>query len=315
MRFSPNKPAPRVTALAGLSMSLLLLIPACGSKQESVADGSARPQIVVTYSVLGSLVADAVGDAADVTVLIPNGADPHDWEPSAKDIERLNNAALIVQNGLDLEGGIVEAVDKARDDGTELFSASDHVSIRKVGEGEGLPGGDPDQAVGAEDPHLWMDPLALKEVITALGPVLAKLGIDVKGGVESVTAALDQLHAEVLKIFEAVPLSNRKLVTGHESMGYLADRYNFTLVGAIVPSLTTQSGVSAEELATLKLSIQKEGVQAIFTEAGTPAQVAEAIGAETGAKIVELEAHKLPSDSTYATFLRQNAQRIANALA
>ena len=269
---------------------------------------------MVTYSVLGALVRDAVGDAANVVVLIPNGSDPHEWEPSAKDIERLNHADLIVRNGLDLEGGVLDVLNNAHDNGVATFVASDHIHIRLVGAGEGLPGGDQDQRVGAQDPHLWMDPLTLKDVMLALGPALASQGIDAADGVASVVAGLNSLDAKVKGVLAAVPESNRKLVTGHESMGYFAERYGFQLIGALIPSLTTQAGASAQELSRLSRQIGAQNVKAIFTEIGTPTQVAEAIGEETGVKVVDLASHKLPDDGTYATFLLEIADRVVAGL-
>ena len=293
-------------------LTALPMIVGCGDGAGSDADG--RATVVVTYSVLGSLVRDAVGDAANVVVLIPNGSDPHEWEPSAKDIEQLNNADLIVRNGLDLEGGVLDVLNNAQDDGVATFVASDHITIRFVGEGEGLPTGDADQEVGAQDPHLWMDPLTMKDVMVALGPVLEEQGIDVADGIASVVAGLDTLDGEVDSVLAAVPDANRKMVTGHESMGYFASRYDFQLIGALIPSLTTQAGVSAQELSTLVDEIAAQNVKAIFTEMGTPTQVAEAIGDEAGVKVVDLASHNLPADGTYATFLLQNATKVAAAL-
>ena len=293
-------------------LTALPMIVGCGDGAGSDADG--RATVVVTYSVLGSLVRDAVGDAANVVVLIPNGSDPHEWEPSAKDIEQLNNADLIVRNGLDLEGGVLDVLNNAQDDGVATFVASDHITIRFVGEGEGLPTGDADQKAGAQDPHLWMDPLTMKDIMVALGPVLEEQGIDVADGIASVVAGLETLDGEVDSVLAAVPDANRKMVTGHESMGYFASRYDFQLIGALIPSLTTQAGVSSQELSTLVDEIAAQNVKAIFTEMGTPTQVAEAIGDEAGVKVVDLASHNLPADGTYATFLLQNATKVAAAL-
>ena len=305
----PNRTVGVVVAAV---LTALPMIAGCGDGAGSDADG--RATVVVTYSVLGSLVRDAVGDAANVVVLIPNGSDPHEWEPSAKDIEQLNNADLIVRNGLDLEGGVLDVLNNAQDDGVATFAASDHITIRFVGEGEGLPTGDADQEVGAQDPHLWMDPLTMKDVMVALGPVLEEQGIDVADGIASVVAGLDTLDGEVDSVLAAVPDANRKMVTGHESMGYFASRYDFQLIGALIPSLTTQAGVSAQELSTLVDEIAAQNVKAIFTEMGTPTQVAEAIGDEAGVKVVDLASHNLPADGTYSTFLLQNATKVAAAL-
>jgi zinc/manganese transport system substrate-binding protein len=271
--------------------------------------------IVVTYSILGSIVKELVGDKANVVVPMPNGQDPHEWEPSAKDIETIMKADLIVQNGLGLEGGMEKTLQQAQEAGVKFFTASDHITVRKVGEGEGIPTGDPDQAVGAEDPHLWMDPVDMKAVVAALATqVKTDLGIDLTDRATDLESRLDALNQEVADKVKSLPDANRKLVTGHESMGYFAQRFGFKLVGAIIPSITTQAEVSASDLAALKKLIQDNQVKAIFTELGTPPAVAEAIGKETGVKVVELTTHSLPPDGSYFTFLRNIAQVIVDGL-
>ena len=137
----PSDLVRRSARLSGLSIAVAAAVGATtliGCADAGSSSGGDTPTIVVTYSVLGSLVRDAVGEQAEVIVLIPNGSDPHEWEPSAKDIERVNNADLIVRNGLELEGGIQDVLGNAHDDGVATFIASDHIDIRLVGEGEGL---------------------------------------------------------------------------------------------------------------------------------------------------------------------------------
>jgi zinc/manganese transport system substrate-binding protein len=298
-----------------LLMSLLLaslVLTSCQS-QDNPAQG--KKSIVVTYSILGAVVRDLVGDKANVTVSIPNGLDPHEWEPSARDIEALNKADLVIQNGLGLEGGMLKALQEAQSKGVKFFTASDHVTIRHVGEGEGIPSGDPDQAMGAEDPHLWTDPIALKSLVIALSPVLKNnLNLDVSSQASDLENRLESLNKQITDKVAVIPQENRKLVTGHESMGYFAQRYGFRLVGAIIPSISTQAGVSAGDLAELKTLIEENQVRAIFTELGTSPVVAKAIGDETGVKVIELTTHQVPGDGSYFTFLADMADTIINGL-
>jgi zinc/manganese transport system substrate-binding protein len=276
---------------------------------------SSKKSIVVTYSILGSVVKELVGDKATVTVSMPNGLDPHEWEPSAKDIEIINNADLVVENGLGLEGGMEKTLESARNNGVKFFTAADYITVRHVGPGEGIPTGDPDQAIGAPDPHLWMDPLAMKSIVAALSDELKKdFNLDVSAQATDLQNRLDTLNTEVTTIVAQIPQNDRKLVTGHESMGYFAQRYGFKLVGVIIPSLSSQAGVSAADLAELKKSIQDNQVKAIFTELGTSPTVAKAIGDETGVKVVELTTHALLSDGSYFTFMKNLATVITNAL-
>ena len=276
---------------------------------------SGKKSIVVTYSVLGSIVKDLVDDEANVIVPMPNGQDPHDWAPSAKDIETINKADLVVQNGLGLEGGLEKTLATARNNGVKLFNASDHITIRYVSQGEGIPSGDPDQAIGAPDPHLWMDPLTIKSVVAVLAYELKNdFNLDVSFQAADLEKRLDSLNKQVADTVAAIPQSDRKLVTGHESMGYFAQRYGFRLVGVIIPSLTSQAEVSAADLAELKKTIQENQVKAIFTELGTSSAVAETIGADTGVKVIELNTHALPPDGSYFTFMIDMAKVITDGI-
>jgi zinc/manganese transport system substrate-binding protein len=296
-------------------LAVLLLFTALACRPATGINSSAKKSIVVTYSILGAIVKDLVGDMANVTVSIPNGLDPHEWDPSARDIEAINKADLVIENGLGLEGGLEKTLATARKNGVKFFTASDYITVHYVGTGEGIPSGDPDQAVGAPDPHIWMDPLAMKSVVGALAPVLMQdLGLDITAQAVDLENRLDSLNTEVADTVAQLPPAERKLVTGHESMGYFAQRYNFKLIGVIVPSLSSQAEVAAAGLAALKTAIQDNQVKAIFTELGTSPAVAKAIGNETGVKVVELTTHALPSDGSYFTFLRSLAATIVNAL-
>jgi len=296
---------------AVISLSLLSLL-GC---QSPAGPTGGKKSIVVTYSVLGSVVKELVGDQANVIVSVPDGLDPHDWEPSAKDIETINKADLVIQNGLGLESGMDKTLASAQSHGVNFFTASDHIAIRHVGPGEGIPTNDPDQAVGAADPHLWTDPLTVKSVVAALVPELQKdMNIDVSGRAADLENRLDNLNSQITAAVAALSSDSRKLVTGHESMGYFAQRYGFKLVGVNVPGLSSQAEVSAADLAALKTAVEQNNVKAIFTELGTSAAVAKNIGDATGAKVVEITTHSLPPDGSYFTFLTNLANTIVSNL-
>jgi len=296
--------------LLGLAVVALLAAGCSGDGAPSgggAAQAPGAPSVVVTYPVLGAVVADLVGDRATVTVLMPNGVDPHDWSPSAKDIERVEKADLVVANGLGLESGLDKALAEAEKRGVAVFRATDHVTLRQPSPGE-APG------EAAADPHFWVDPLAMRDVVLALAPALAAVGVDVADRAPALATRLTELDAATRATLSVVPEARRLLVTGHESMGYFADRYGFRLVGTVVPGLTSQGEVAAGQLADLRAAIEAAGVKVIFTEIGTPSSVVEAIGKETGAAVVQLPSHTLPADGTYASFIGQIATAIATAL-
>lgn len=297
--------------LAYVLLPLTLVVAACGGSSGS---DDSKPKVVVTYPVLGAVVRELVGSQASVTVLMPNGADPHEWSPSAKDIDKMLDATIVIDNGLGLEANLQDPLQQASGKGVKVFTVAEHITVRTVKEGEGAEPDDPDQAPGAEDPHLWMDPLTMKEWVGPLAAELSAAGLDVSANTTKVLAELDKLHADVSAIVAKVPAQQRKLVTGHESMGYFAQRYEFTLIGAVVPSITSQAEASAGELAELGDKIKDAQVTAIFTETGTPAATVKAIADDSGARVVELSTHTLPKDGTYRTFLLDIASTVSDNL-
>ena len=284
------------------------------------------PDVVVTYSVLAAVVSELVDGVADVLTIIPDGQDPHDFEPSAKDLETINNAAFVVANGLNFEEGLDEAWEKLHDANGPVFFVGEHITVREMEEdGDGHSHGDDkskdddhdhgddDHDHSAGDPHLWLSPAVMLEMMPELsGELGAALGVDLTTATERVTADLAALDTELQSIMSGV--AECELVTGHDELGYFADRYGCETIGAVIPSLTTTSEASAGELADLKETIAEHGARVIFTSLGTPQAVADQIAKETGVEIVELSTHVMGTATSYAGFMRLVANQIADAL-
>ena len=129
----------RALSITTLAVAVALSGTACGGSSpvsgpgsSSSEAGSGRPQIVVTFPVLASVARAVIGDAGEVTVLIPNGTDPHQWNPSAKDIQAVLAANLVIANGLGLESKLHDPIQEAKAKGVDVFLASDHVTVRKA---------------------------------------------------------------------------------------------------------------------------------------------------------------------------------------
>ena len=281
------------------------LLPACSSSEPET---SARPNIVVTYSVLGSVVADLVGDAANVTILIPDGQDPHDFQPSARDIETINNADIVVSNGLDFEEGLEDVLSSAMDNGVSVYMVGENITVREPDEDHAEEEG---HAHGAGDPHLWLSPLSFTQALPSLTAAINKatgLSIDE-------TAALNQLTQLDNEIKEVIDnISSCVLVSGHDEMGYFADRYGCTVIGAIIPSFSTTSEATAKQIADLKVLATSNNVKAVFTGLGTPAEVSEQLASELGIAAVSLSTHYLNGAANYREFMLNLANQIAEAL-
>jgi zinc/manganese transport system substrate-binding protein len=281
------------------------LLPACSSSEP---DASARPNVVVTYSVLGSVVLDLVGDAADVTILIPDGQDPHDYQPSARDIETINNADIVVSNGLDFEEGLEDVLASAIENGVSVYMIGENITVREPDEDHAEEDG---HAHGAGDPHLWLSPLSFTEALPSLADAInSATGLSIDE-----TTALDQLTQLDNEITEIIGgISSCVMVSGHDEMGYFADRYGCTVIGAIIPSFSTTSEATAKQIADLKVLATSNNVKAVFTGLGTPSEVSEQLASELGIAAVSLSTHYLNGAANYREFMLNLANQIAEAL-
>ena len=289
--------------LPALALVALVAAGACGGAGSSARNG---PSIVVTTSILGDVVTNLVGDQAHVEVLMPPNADPHEFAASARQAAALHDADVIVTNGGGFEAGLDDAVASAKADGVTVFTALDTVS--RLG----------------DDPHFFTDPARMAVAARALADFLPAhvpaLDTDAfRRQAAAYIADLDALDAEVEATLAPVPPERRKLVTNHDVFGYFADRYGFTVIGAVIPSITTGSQPSAGELDRLAAQVKAAGVPAVFADTSSPEDLADALAAEAGGvRVVELFSESLgkpgSDGGTYEDMMRTNAQRIAEAL-
>lgn len=297
---------------------------AAATVETTLAPAVDLPDVVVTYSVLASVVGELVEGLADVVVLIPDGQDPHDFEPSAKDIEAINEAALVVANGLGLEEGLDASLRKAATTGTPVFYVADHVTALDVvdvndhsSHGHSHPGAQSDHAHDdhehSEDPHVWLSPATMREAIPALSAALnAALGADVSGASEQFMEELDKLDTELTSLFDG--LSDCQLVTGHNELGYFAARYGCTVIAAILSSPSTTAEESAGNVEFVIDVITSHGARAVFTSLGTNQEVARQVADAAGVPLVELSTHYLGSSTSYVEFVRSLGTTIASNL-
>ena len=213
---------------------------ACSSADGQSAD--AGPKIVVTTNILGDVVEELVGEAADVEVLMPPNADPHEFAASAQQAASMRTADALVVNGLGFEEGLLDTVEAAEDDGVTVITATDAIEPLPLGAGE--------------DPHLFTDPARMRtaasHIADALVASVPELDTPVVADrVATYVAALDELDTEVEGILDAVPAERRVLVTNHEVFGYFADRFDFEVLGAIIPGGSTLAEPSPADLDAL----------------------------------------------------------------
>ena len=310
-------------------------LPASGSAVEGLS-------VVVTTTVLGSVVGEiltcALGDSSSMTVLMPRGADPHDFQASSAQVALMAGADLVVANGLGLEEGVTAALDNLETDGVtvlQVASLLDPLPFAADHSGDGqddhhhdeeatvAEGDDTDEhAHGDSDPHFWFDMTRMARAAQLIGAQLAQSGdAQFASCGDSVAAEILEAEADVAQIVAQIPDARRVLVTDHDALGYFADRYDFEVVGVVIPGGSTLGEANSQEMARLITVMREENVSAIFGDSATSPQLLETLSAELGGTVavVELFVGSLGApDSgadTYIEMMRTNATRIASALA
>ena len=290
------------------------------------------PTVVVTYSVLAAVVSELVEGSANVVTLIPDGQDPHDFEPSAKDLETINNAALVVANGLDLEEGLDEALANAQQAGVNVFYVADHVTVLDIVDvndhsdhGHVHRGADAshsdddhgdedsDEHDHSQDPHVWLSPHTVREALPALAKAASDaLNVDLAAAQLALDNELAALDTELLSLFSAI--DNCQLVTGHNELGYFVDRYGCTVVAAIISSTSTNAEASARNTEFVIDVIKTHSAKVIFTSLGTNPKTAEQVAKEADAQLVTISTHFLGTSNDYVAFMRTLGTTIATSL-
>jgi len=269
--------APRVRrrALPAAAAVTLLLLAGCGSS----GGGNAGLSTVATTTQIGDWLHMLAGPDAGVHQILQPNTDPHEYEPRPKDVIATAGAKLVFENGDRLDSWVTTVVSQAGG------------SPKQVVLGETVPVKLPGERSGPEasryDPHWWHDPRNAEAAVQAIGAALAQADPSHRGDYERRTAAyltkLRALDRGIAACFAPVPRSERKLVTDHDAFGYFAHRYGIQVVGAVIPSQTTQAQPSAGEIAHLVALIRREHVKAVFPESSLSPRLARTIASETGA--------------------------------
>ena len=333
--------------LLGATVSLvgMLAVAGCTAASDEIVQADSGPSVVVTTTILGSVVSDiatcAVGDDSSVTVMMPLGADPHDFQASSAQVAEMARADLIVANGLGLEEGMMDAIENIEADGGAVMeiaslldplplgnvdehaedehsedehSEDEHAAEEPAAEEDGHDHGD-------FDPHFWFDMERMASAAQLIGAELALTGgeaYDTCG--QSVAADIRATELDVIKTLDEIPELDRILVTDHDALGYFATRYDFRIVGVVIPGGSTLGETNSQELADLVATMEKEGVVAIFGDTATSSELLEVLAGELDREVsvIQLYVGGLGGpDSgaqTYEEMMRTNATMIAQGL-
>ncbi|CAM3963110.1 metal ABC transporter solute-binding protein, Zn/Mn family [Deinococcus marmoris] len=286
-----------------------------------LASAQAAPlQVSVSNSILADFVRNVGGARVSVNEIVPVGADPHSFQPTASVIRGLAGSRVLFVNGAGLEPWLPQV--RASAPSVPVKTLTSGLKLREGGKEE-----EGEDHAGEEhsdfDPHAWWDlGLAagyvknIQSALTALDPA-GKTSY--AGNTAAYLKKLSEADAYAKKQFATLPASKRQIVTNHDALNYFAARYGLKIVGAVIPGLSTEREPSARELATLITAVKKSGAKVIFTENTVNIRLAQALAKETGAKIApplytDALGPKGGAGETFLKALRFNVDEMVGAL-
>lgn len=283
---------------AGLVM-LLTVLPACGPKSvQSTSD------IIVTNSVLASIVQEIVGDSARVESVIPDGKDPHEYQPSAGDIAKIANAKVIVANGFGYEPTLKNAIASAR---------ADHVNVFDV-EWE-MPG------FANNDAHWFTDPLMAAAFAAKLVPELEKsFGVSLDDSFSAALAGFQAAADDGKKAIDAVApgTEGRSCAFGSEHifLGPFSERFGCPASAVLhAGSRVPDAEPSPAAIEDFVGSIRRNGLRVLLEEASEPSNVLAQAAKQTGAKVVAVNVHGMGAATTYRKYIANIVDALVAGLA
>jgi zinc/manganese transport system substrate-binding protein len=278
--------------------ALSLLFATCGDDDGSGEDG---PRIVTTTGILADVAGNVAPDA-EIEQIIPEGANPHDFELSAQDRQTLEDADIVIAVGAGLEPGI-----PLDDVGAPVWELTANA-------GELFPFEE-----GGSDPHVWMDPTRVAAALPSLAEALAEVDADgesvYRRAADDYAAELRRTDRELRRELAAVPPTNRELITSHDSLAYFADRYGFEVVATAFPASGPEAEASAARLEELVEAVREVDAPAVFAGEEDDPEALRLVAEDAGVAIEDELLIESPGDSGgYVEMLRHDAGLIAAAL-
>ena len=333
-----NKPIFKIGVIA---LSLVLIACSGGSAEAGCPEIDGREiNVVATTPMIGEFVSQVGGENINLTILMPPEANPHTYEPAPQDAGKIADADLVFYTGLMYEpAALIELLENSVCGSEALAEVGESVFPIEFKEGGHADHDDHDEAGhddhdeeghddhdgheghghGAYDPHFWFDPNRVAYAAEFIESKLVNFdpsnASDYEAAGKAYVTELKGLVSQVSELISSVPSQNRKLITTHESLGYLEAKFGLEVLSTIIPDLDSSNEISPSQLVGVIDVIEDNNVKVIFIEAEAPSVYAETIVAETGIKAVEgLWVETLRPGQTYPEFLMTAVELIVENL-
>lgn len=285
-------------------------------------------QVMASFYTMYDFAQKIGGEHVQVTCMVPSGTEPHDWEPSTKDIIRLEQADVFIYNGAGMEHWVSDVVAGLSNRKLISVEASQGVSLLRSADAEdshdhavaAAPDGHDAHEHGEYDPHVWLDPMNAKQemqnICEAFSEADPEHSADYQANYEKWAKKLDDLDATYQTTLET--MSDRDIVVAHEAYGYLCRRYGLTQVS--IEGMSPDSEPDPGRMADIIDFVRENNVRAIFFEELSGSRTAETVAAETGVKLLTLSPLEGLSDrqeetgGDYFSVMEENLQQLTEAL-
>ena len=295
-----------VLLVVGVLMAALFA--GCGNDAPK-EQASKKIQVVTSFNAMSEFVKAIGGDKVEVSTIIPDGTEPHDFELKPEDMKQLASAQVFVYNGLGMEPWAQQAIDAAKNDKLVSVKASDGV--------EAIKNTDPDEIKehGAEDPHSWLSLKNAKVEVKNIKDALVKVDPDNKDYYEKnyndYVAKLDAMIQKYEGQFEKA--AHKNFVTGHAAFAYLCR--DFGLEQNSVEDIFAEGEPNAAQLAKLIEYCKENKITTIFAEEMASPEVSKTLAQEVGAKVETIYTiESKEDDKTYLQRMDDNLTKILASL-
>jgi len=286
-----------ILVIGGLVLAVLL-----NKVELKTPSGTTKIKVTVSFYPLEFLAQTIGGQYVTITTLTPPGAEPHDFEPSTRDIAQLTSQDIILLNGGELEeyaDKIKENIDPAK---TNLIFAGNPFM------------NDP------KDPHVWLDPVLYKKEAELVAAVFAQSDPEhakfYASNMQKLSAELDGLDGQFRRGLENC--TQKEIVTSHKAFGYMAQQYGFEQIA--LAGFSPDEEPSSKTLADVATYAKTHKINYIFFEKLVSPAIAETVAREVGAKTLVLDPLEgmtksdKQSGKTYFTVQKENLHNLHIAL-
>lgn len=278
----------KIMGFSILLLSILFVVAGCGNKQETAKTN--KLQVVTTFYPMYDFTKNVVGDNGEVSVLMKAGTEPHDYEPSAKDIAKIADSDVFVYNSEEMEtwvGSVLKNIDTKK---TVVIDASKEIKLLEGSHEEEDEDHDHDHEghSHAHDPHVWLDPVLAKEEVNAIKEGLIQADKTNKASYEKNAKTYSDKLDALNEKFEAglKDAKNRTFVTQHAAFAYLAARYDLKQVA--ISGISPDQEPSPAKLAELNDFVKENNIKVIYFEETASPKIAKTLAKETGATLAVL---------------------------